>query len=81
MYINPEYAGDISDGSIIITTPGFLRRDKGFELLLQAYNIIRKKYDVKLILAGEVQGIENIDYAKRIANELTQNIIETLRRI
>ena len=45
----------VTDGYILITTPGFIRRDKGLATLLKATELISKYYDVKLLLVGTPQ--------------------------
>jgi len=43
--------GDIS--GMILVTPGFLRIDKGLDLLIQSVNNLEKKDSITLIIAGE----------------------------
>ena len=60
------------DGFFIISTPGFIRRDKGLDILLKTFNIIKRRYDVKMVILGEPQGIENYAYANRIAEKINR---------
>ena len=45
----------INDTSILITTPGFIRSDKGLALLLKAFSEVRKRYNATLVLIGTPQ--------------------------
>lgn len=43
-------------GEFLITTAGFLRYDKGLDVLVRALDIVRKSYDVRLVVVGIEQG-------------------------
>ncbi|NPA96045.1 MAG: glycosyltransferase [Crenarchaeota archaeon] len=50
----------------IITTPGFVRADKGLDVLLKSFEIIRRNYDAKLLLIGHPQdGFETVERIRR----------------
>jgi len=44
------------NGEPLITTAGFLRYDKGLDILVKALSIVRKSYDIRLLVAGIEQG-------------------------
>ncbi len=39
----------------IISVPGFIRMDKGLDVMLKSFEIVRKYYDAKLLLVGHPQ--------------------------
>ncbi len=49
--LDPELAN-----YVIISTPGFVRKDKGLDVLLKMFSIVKNKIDAKLVLFGEPQG-------------------------
>ena len=52
-----EFRLDVDENSYIILYTGFLRRDKGLEVLLNTFKIVKTKIDnVVLIIAGDLQG-------------------------
>jgi len=56
--MDPEYP--------IITTPGFVRADKGLDVLLRSFEIVRKNYDAKLLLVGHPQdGSDTVETIRR----------------
>ncbi len=54
----------VEESTPIITTPGFVRADKGLDVLLKSFEILRFNYDVKLLLIGHPQ--DGSDTATRI---------------
>jgi len=46
---------DLDPSKPIITTPGFVRADKGLDTLVKTFKIVRRSYDVQLLLMGEEQ--------------------------
>lgn len=57
----------IRDNDFLITSPGFLRIDKGLDVLVRAMEIVNSKYDAKLVISGIEQGKHSeriIDFIK-----------------
>jgi len=54
------------DKSILITVPGLIRPVKGLEFFIEAFKVVRRKYDVKFILVGSPQG-QDFKYLQRLA--------------
>lgn len=53
----PPLGGNGNRATLRLITPGFLRPDKGFEVVLKALRRLRSKgHDVSYLLAGEAQG-------------------------
>ncbi|MCD6503073.1 MAG: hypothetical protein DRN30_00005 [Thermoplasmata archaeon] len=46
----------VNDEDFLITSPGFLRIDKGLDVLVRAIEIVNQRYDVRLIISGIEQG-------------------------
>ena len=46
---------DLDPSRPIMTTPGFVRADKGLDTLVKTFKIVRRSYDVQLLLMGEEQ--------------------------
>ncbi len=61
--------GSLDDGSILITTPGFVRSDKGLVPLIKAFGEVRTRYDAKLILMGSPQH-DGKHYMKEVLKSL-----------
>ena len=52
--------------STLITVPGLIRPVKGLEVFLEAFKLIRSKYDVKFLLVGSPQG-QGYEYLRKLA--------------
>lgn len=68
---------DLPSQSFIIGTPGFIRWDKGLDILLESFNSISGKYDATLVIIGTHQGYEGLKLYESIQNRLSgrSNII------
>ncbi len=66
---------------VLITTPGFIRRDKGLATLLKATKLISKYYDVKLLLIGTPQ-FDGYKYLSEVSELLKSlgNTVVFIRR-
>ncbi len=67
----------ISDGEVLITTPGFIRGDKGLITLLKAFKLVSSKYDAKLLLIGTPQydGHKYLGRVKELMWELGSDVV------
>ncbi len=59
------------DKYILISVPGLIRPVKGLESFIEAFKVIRRKYDVKFILVGSPQG-QGFEYLQRLAPLLSK---------
>jgi len=72
------------DGKFIVVSPGFLREDKGLDILVKAVNYVvndKGRRNVLLILSGTIQGgLPSLRYVRKVheyivSNGLTDNVL------
>ncbi len=64
--------GDVK--GLIVVTPGFLRRDKGLDILAESLRYLRRR-DITIIAAGELRDEEvlrSLDYASKYVNVMVK---------
>ncbi|RLG88332.1 MAG: group 1 glycosyl transferase, partial [Thermoprotei archaeon] len=64
--------GDVK--GLIVVTPGFLRRDKGLDILAESLRYLRRR-DITIIAAGELRDKEvlrSLDYASKYVNVMVK---------